>query len=383
MKKEKLLIAITKGNFGGAQRYVFDLACALRDRYEVVVLTGAGGELGEKLASADVRTITIPSLGRDVSPFFDVRSFFLLLSALRRERPDILHLNSSKMGGIGALAGRLSRCRRIVFTIHGWAFNEDRGALGRTLIRIAYWVTLLLVHRAIAVSQAVREQGAEFPFVQRKFSVVRNGISDTFPLPRQEARGALGVLNRKFAERMGKPGKIRVVGTIAELHRIKGIGYALRAIARLKVKDDENVLYVILGSGEEHTRLELLSRELHIADRVFFFGHVRDAARYMSAFDVFLLSSLSEGLSYVVLEAGAVGTPVVSSCVGGVPEIIEHEKNGFLIEPRDTEGLRVALEKMLEDDAYATRLAQNLRERVLKEFSLERMARETIEIYER
>lgn len=383
MKKKKLLIAITKGNFGGAQRYVFDLACALHERYEVTVLTGAGGELGEKLADAGIRSITIPSLGRDVNPLLDVRSFFSLLAVLRRERPDILHLNSSKMGGIGALAGRLSSCRRIVFTVHGWTFNEDRKALERTLIRIVYWITLLLVHRAIVVSEAVRRQGVGFPFVQRKFSVVRNGISDTSPLPRQKARDALGALDHGFAERIGQSGRIRVIGTIAELHHIKGIEYALRAIARLKKEDGENVLYAVLGSGEERGRLELLSRELWIADRVFFFGHVRNAARYVSAFDVFLLPSLSEGLAYVVLEAGVAGTPVVASRVGGVPEIIEHEKSGLLIEPRDTEGLRISLERMLADEVFTTRLAQNLRERVLKDFSLARMVRETIELYGR
>ncbi|NQV93114.1 glycosyltransferase, partial [Candidatus Kaiserbacteria bacterium] len=144
MKKKKILFIITKSNFGGAQRYVYDIARSLSpDAFDVVVAFGGEGLLKDKLAHAKIRTVPIEDLERDINIFNEIDVFFQLLKLYRVEKPDIVHLNSSKIGGIGALAGRIAQVPLIIFTAHGWAFNEERSWGARKIIAFLYWITLI------------------------------------------------------------------------------------------------------------------------------------------------------------------------------------------------------------------------------------------------
>src|SRR3989338_2833403 len=126
-KRTKVLYLITKATWGGAQRYVYDLATNLPPgRFEAVVAFGERGRLADMLTQKNIALRPLPSLGRDVVLFSDIASFFQILGLLRRERPDVVHLNSSKAAALGALAARLAGIRKIVFTVHGWPFKEDR-----------------------------------------------------------------------------------------------------------------------------------------------------------------------------------------------------------------------------------------------------------------
>src|SRR5207244_10151208 len=135
-------------------RYVYDVATHIpKDEFESVVVCGKGhgkseGELVTLLKDAGIRTIVLPELTRDVS-FGDWFAFLALLKTIREEKPDVLHLNSSKAGGLGSLAGRIARVPNIIFTAHGWAFRESRNAISRVLIWLASILTLLLSHRVI------------------------------------------------------------------------------------------------------------------------------------------------------------------------------------------------------------------------------------------
>ena len=115
----RILYVITKANWGGAQRYVYDLATSARDAgFEVAVAYGSSGELAERLQDAGIETFHIAGLGRDINVFSDIYSFFSLLNIIRSFKPRVVHSNSSKIGGIGALAARLTRIPKIIFTPH-------------------------------------------------------------------------------------------------------------------------------------------------------------------------------------------------------------------------------------------------------------------------
>ncbi len=122
--KKKILVVITKSNWGGAQRYVHDLARHLKEDFDITVACGGTGELVERLTALGIRTLTIPGLARDVHPMQDLAVCIRLGRIIKKERPDVLHLNSSKIGVIGAILGRLIGIKRIIFTAHGWAWNE-------------------------------------------------------------------------------------------------------------------------------------------------------------------------------------------------------------------------------------------------------------------
>ena len=156
MPKKRILFIITKSNFGGAQRYVYDLATHLSEAYDVAVAFGgtgvhysSEGTLAKKLSDRGVRTIFVQSLGRDINLGGDFRAFFDLIKLFKKERPDVVHLNSSKAGGMGALAGQIAGIPRIIFTSHGLPYDEDRSVFARATILTATWITFLLCKKVI------------------------------------------------------------------------------------------------------------------------------------------------------------------------------------------------------------------------------------------
>jgi glycosyltransferase involved in cell wall biosynthesis len=367
----KVLIVITKSSWGGAQRYVYDLATSLaKQGQDVAVAYGTPGLLNERLGAAGIRTIPLSSLKRDVSLLDEPRAFFGLLSLLRRERPDVLHLNSSKAGALGALAGRLARVPRIVFTAHGWAWNEDRPLWQKAAIAFFAYLTVLLSHATICVSQAVKHAARWMPLPASRFMVIRNGLRPPPFLPREEARAALAPA---IPERTW-------IGMLSELHPTKRVIDAVNAFALIARQHPDTAL-VILGGGQEYTDLELLIYERGLSGRVILCGFVPEGAHYLHAFDVFLHASLSEALPYAPLEAGLAGLPVVATRVGGIPEIVENRKSGILVPPLRPDLVAVALAECLDDPALAEAFGTALKERVTASFDVDGMVEKTLGAY--
>lgn len=328
MDGKKILYVITKSGWGGAQAYVYALATAMaaQGAKVTVALGGAGvpggatGLLASGLEAAGIEVIVIPSLVRDISLGQELKALNELRAIIRHLRPDVLHLNSSKAAGLGALAGRLEGVKRIVYTVHGWPYREPGSYRRSVLIWLASLATVLLSHVTIVVSRADKKTvlGA-LPQVKH----IPLGL-ETFSIKTHcDARALLGNI----------PEDAYVVGTIAELTNNKGLEYGIRAFASLKQRGFADY-YVILGDGELKDSLVHLARELQVADSVRFAGFVPDARSYLAAFDVFLLPSLKEGLPYALLEASIAGRPIVASDVGGIPEILERYGTGILVPPR-------------------------------------------------
>lgn len=375
-KKTKVLFVITKSNFGGAQKYVYDLATGLqKDKFEAVVALGGSGILIQKLHSEKIRVLPIFSLARDVNPWSDITAFFELWRIFRDEKPDVVHLNSAKTGGVGALAGRLAGVPKIIFTAHGWAFNEERPFWQKLIIKFFSWITVTLSHETIAVSEAIKNDTKKWPAVLKKILVIKNGISEPEFFSREVAR------QRIFAKaNIHIPEDAIVIGTIAELHRSKGLTYAIEAVAKLSPQNP-NLYYFILGGGEEKERLEALVELYGLQGHVFLLGFVEEAARFLPAFDIFVLPSIKEGLPYVILEAGLASLPTIATNIAGIPEVIEDGKTGLLVQLRDRDAIEQAIQKLMSDHALAERFGETLRERVVTEFSLSRVLKNTIFLY--
>lgn len=389
MKKQKILILITKSNWGGAQRYIYDLATNLpKDTFEVEVMAGGKGILIDKLIEANIKANGDLPIGRDISLIGDIKAFFKLIKIIKEKKPDILHVNSSKIGGLGALAGRLSGVKKIVFTAHGWAFNEDRGFASKLLIKFSYWIIILLSHITIAVSDAAKEQVLIWPFIKEKITSIHNGIKIEPIFSKINARYELLKLCPKFKDSFDKMDhkKTVIIGTIAELHHIKGYNFAIKGISELVKHTKENnpflnVIYLIIGNGEEKEKLEKQIIDLEMQNNIFLLGHVDNASQYLKAFDIFILSSLSEGLAYVLLEAGSASLPIVATAVGGIPEVIDDMKSGILIQPRKPREIKHAIEFYLTHKKVRDEYAKAVHEKVVNEFSIEKMVDKTIEIY--
>lgn len=380
-KKIKILYLITKGNFGGAQRYVFDLATNLGNLYEVTVAMGQGDILNKKLEEKGVRTITIKTLGRNFNIISDIATFWHIIRIIRQERPDIIHLNSSKAGALGALAVRtictINRilkkkyCPRSIFTGHGWAFNEERTILAKGVIGLLHWATIMLSHKTIAVSDMVKSQISIFPFVEEKIIRIYNGIIPPPFLDKETARKELSK----------KTDILQWIGTISELHRNKGIDFIIRAFASISKDFPKSELFII-GEGEERHKLERMIRSFSLETRIHLLGFKQDASKYLKAFDIFTLTSRTEAFPYAPLEAGCASLPIIASRVGGIPEIISNKENGILVEKGNVFDIEYSLRELLQNQQKGILWGERLKETVINDFSLERMVSQTKSLYE-
>ena len=364
---QKIMLVITKSNWGGAQKYVHDLACELQKdpSLSVSVLAGGNGDMVKRLKDTHVRVIEIPNLIRDISLTRDIKSFLWLISLFRKERPDVIHLNSSKIGFVGALAGRLAGVKKIVFTAHGWAFNEERPYYQKVIFRGIYLATVIMSHVTIFVSENTRTQLHAPSFLKSKSVIVHNGIPPLiFAQP-----------HAFFTERnITKKERIALV-SIGELHTVKGFDLVLNYLAQLK---DLSWEWHVLGEGQERKNLEKQIIELGLEGRVFLHGHTPNAASYLTSFDIFLLPSRSEALAYVAIEAIQTTLPVVVSNVGGLPEIFVNDKGATLINIRDSKTAEVFRDILSHD---VQKIDDSVRTAIREEFSLHHMFEKTKTVY--
>jgi glycosyltransferase involved in cell wall biosynthesis len=300
--------------------------------------------------------------------------FFELVNIFRKEKPDVVHLNSTKVGGVGAIAGLICRVPKIIFTAHGWAFNEKRNFISRTAIAFLQWTTVMLSHITIAVSQTTADQILAFPFVNKnKIKVIHNGTADIDFLTREEARMTIDQTIHQDVW----------IGTISELHPNKGVDIALTAFAKI-AKKFPHVIYVVIGDGQERSNLASQIVKLGLINRAFLVGHIPDAKKYLKAFDIFTLTSRTEALPYVILEAGLAELPIVASHVGGIPEIINSPDVGLLVSTGEKapEAIADALESLITKPEQAKILSQNLKQRIIQNFSDQKMCDETFAFYQ-
>lgn len=300
---KKILYVITKANWGGAQRYVFDLATHLpKAEFDVSVAYGQPGLLAARLQKVGIKVHALTHMQRDAALMADMRAAAELYRLFKKERPDVVHLNSSKAGGVGALAARLAGVTKIIFTIHGLPEDEARGLIARTAIRLATHLTCALSTDVITIS---KDNHARVPGSH----LIYNGIE-----PVQFGTGE--VIRRAF------PAGVHITGTVGELTHNKNHISLLE-----QAKANPSMHVAIVGEGELRAMLESKIKEYGLGERVKLFGFM-PAADVLKGFDVFALPSLKEGLPYVLLEAKQAGLPIVANRVGGVGEIVDAKNTG-------------------------------------------------------
>ncbi len=380
--KKKVLYVITKSVWGGAGKYVYDLAVNLPKKdFEVFVAAGGKNELAEKLIDAGISYFEIKSFQRDVSIIKDILAYFEIFFLLRKIKPDIIHVNSSKAGGVVGVAAFDYRFLgfkfnlKTVFTAHGWAFNEMRPWWQILLIKLFTKITCFYYGKVICVSEYDRESAIENHIApKRKLITIHNGIAieEYKFLTKEEARKKLGNYMKLAADTM-------LIGTVGEYTKNKGQEYLIDAIK--KISKNYQLKTALIGWGELESKLRNKIKNENLENNVFLLNNIPQATSYLKAFDIFVLPSLKEGLPYTLLEAGIAGLPVVATKAGGIPEIIGHDE-GFLAEPADAYDLTEKIEELINDEQKRKILAANLWHKIVGEFSLEKMLHATIAVYE-
>lgn len=410
-RKKKVLFVITKSNFGGAQRYVYELASRLKDEnFETAVALGGSGILKTKLEEAGVPVFPISSAQRDISITKEIRVLWRLFRIMRKYKPDIVHLNSPKIGGLGAVAARTASIlnrffsrkgqrhpiSKIIYTNHGWPFKEPRPEWQLVLIRIFSWLTVFLGGTTIVLSQTEKDDVRNWPLIGDRLAIIPNGLKHFTLQSREDSLKRL-VGNERAEEWLRD--KWTVIGTISELHKNKGLTFAIDGIDKYIQHEGENLgtesaratalandrrartAYIIVSDGEERKNIENLIKEKDLEDKVVLTGDVDEARQYLKAFDIFLMSSVKEGLPFAILEAGYAGVPVISTSVGAIPEVIKNLETGLLIHPARPQQIKNALIYLEDNPEIKKDMTVALKKKVEETFNFDTVTEKIKALY--
>jgi len=375
-RRSRVLLVVTLSEEGGAQKYVHALARSLpRSKFEVKVVCGPGGPLIERLRETGVEVQVLDPFVRDVRLEEDWTAFGQLRAIIREWRPDIVHLNSSKAGFSGRVAARLEKVPAIVYSAHGFVLSEPLPLAKKAAFWLAEKAGALAGHRTVAVSEADRQLALRYRLSDEDSVVtIHNGIE---AIDESECMACDGLLRRELGLGRG----VRLVGTVANFYPTKGLTHFVDACRQVKVRVPD-AQFVLIGDGSARAQLEQFVERHELRKAFHFLGRRADAWRLLRDFDVFALSSVKEGLPFVLLEAMMQSRPIVATRVGGVPEAIEHEVSGLLVAPKRAEELARAVVRLLEDPTEARGFGHAARGRALRKFRVDRMARQTMALYD-
>lgn len=368
-KISKILYLVTQSEWGGAQRYIFDLAKNLpQDKYVVTVVAGGQGELLTKFDETRVSTVTVKNLVREINPIKDLLAYLELKKLFKQQKPDIVHLNSSKAGTIGAMAAKHAGVKKIIYTVHGFVFNEPLPAWKKQFYLMAEKISAKYKDKLICVSEFDKKEGIKNKVAKEgKFITIHNGIEKINFIDKQSARSALNLPQDKI-----------IVGTIANYYPTKGLNYLIEA-AKIIISKNNNVIFKLIGAGQLESKLKSQIHKLGLENNVVL-GEKTNAYKYLEAFDVFTLSSVKEGLPYTIIEAMQAGLPIVTTSVGGIPEMINN-KNGILVESKNSQALAENILKLIENKNLANQLGSQAKIDAENKFNLNKMVNETERVY--
>lgn len=335
----------------------------------VSALLGDRGEPGfredvEAFQDLGVRVEMIPSFQRAIRPGPDWRAYADVCKAIRSIQPDIVHTHSAKGGFVGRLAAHSCGVPLIIHTPHVLPFQWASGLMGRFYLMLERYAGRRC-HRIVCLGESQLQVAREARVIAKeKLELIPNGVAVPDPIGATE----VGSIRRGWDISADVP----VVGMVARLAPQKGVGLFLDA-AEAVLKDRKEAVFVVVGGGplEEEVRARAVGLGLG-PDRMKFLGHVEDAERLYPAFDVAVLSSLYEGLPYVLLEAMAWGVPVVATDVFGSRDAIVDGDSGLLASVCDSSALAGVILRVLGDAGLRARLVDGARKRVRECFSLTR-----------
>lgn len=344
----KIMLVITRSELGGAQTVVVQLANALCQEHDVVLVAGEGDGKMWELVDKRVTRESLPHLQRALSPKHDILAAIALCKLYRRYRPDVVHLHSSKAGTLGRIV--LPR-KRTLYTVHG--FDSVRVAFRKFLP-----VERMLQHRTSATvgvsnydSHNMATEG-----ITKHVSTIYNGIKT----PDTSNIAEVDIFNRYN----------KVVLCIARTDAPKQPQLFID-VARLMPEYG----FVWIGNQQEMTQYGELPANCH------FLGNILNAGAYCSCSDLFMLASNYEGLPMVIIEAMSLGKPIVASDVGGISEIVRNGINGYVVD-NSAEAFATRISAILEDSEKYEAFARASREIYNAELTVEKMVSNYLTIYE-
>jgi glycosyltransferase involved in cell wall biosynthesis len=350
----------TAKTWRGGQRQVLLTVLGLRERgHRTVLVANPEGELAARASEGHDLIRLAPRAE------VDLHAGWKLSRIVKELRPDIVHAHDPHAVALASLAlsfltsgksPRLVASRRVAYHLKGHAFS-----------RWKYHQVDCFVAASNAINQILVGDGID----ANRVVTVYEGIE----LHRVQAEPAANI----HAE-LWLPTHAPIVGAVAALTQEKGHKYLIEAAA-LVVREVPDARFVVLGEGELRPSLERQVKDLHLDKHVLLPGFRADVLSFIKSFDVFVMSSLFEGLGTSLLDAMALSKATVASDTGGIPEVVSHGETGLLVPPRDSKALAAAIANLLKDEDKRQRMGRAGLERVKRLFTAEQMVEQTLGVY--
>ncbi len=359
----KVLFLNTHLDFGGISIYCISLAEALKEKGLDIKIASSAGALSSQLDALGVEYIPLKIRTKsEFSPLL-FKAYLKLERIFKTDRPDLIHAHTRVTQ---VLASGIYKRFKIpyVSTCHGFF----RPHFGRRVF--GFWG-----RKVIAISEAVREHLVNDLSVKKEdICLIHNGIDvEKFQAPVSEKEKAA------YRSRLGiKKGP--VIGIIARLSAVKGHKYLLMAAVEL-LKKYPGLELLLVGDGPQKRALMQLAIDLGLGERAFIEESVFNTKLPLSIMDVFVLPSIQEGLGLSMMEAMAVGVPVVASNVGGIYSLIKDNQTGILVNPQDAPSLAAGILKLLQHKQLARDIAGAAKKLIAEKFSLKVMAEKVLAVY--
>ncbi len=373
MQRINLLYVVTKLELGGAQKQLLALINGLdKAKFRPFLFAAQEGLLlPEALSINELTVIKSKCLERAINPLKDILALLEIRRFIKKNEIKIVHTHSSKAGILGRWAAKLAGVEVILHTVHGWSFHNYQPQPIRLLFKWLERLTARFTDRVIVVSEYDREKGLHNRIGRGgKYALIRYGIDYAeFQGERSGIREELGIGKNDL-----------LVGMVGCFKPQKSPQDFIR-LASLSKQRMPDVKFLLVGDGVLRKSLVRLIRRLGLDKEVTLCGWRRDIPSVLSGIDIFVLTSLWEGLPVTVLEAMASLKPVIATDTGGVREVVKDGITGFLVPPKDMNKACERMALLLNDLQSRRRMGNEAGKELAMRFRVEDMVKDTEKAY--
>lgn len=370
MRKIRIL-HITQSN-GGVEEYL-KMFFKYRDRekFSVELICPKYPSMIKEIEDMDVK-VHVVDMKREISPFHDIKAFIEVDNYIKNINPDIIHIHSSKAGVIGRFAAYKNKVL-CIYNSHGWAFSMGDNEKKKKVYAFIERICAKITNKIVNISDNERKLALKYKVASAdKMITICNGIDLEIYNTSYNKYEILNSLNI--------PENAFIIGMVGRITAQKSPETFLNIAEKLS-EYIENVYFILVGDGESRIHIEQLILEKGLKDKVKITGWTDEVVKYISVFDIGVLTSKWEGFGLVLAEYMACGKPIVASNVGGIPDVVHNNRNGILVDSSDINGFVESILKIKEDECIRKSFVQNSIKDVREKFNINRVVKEHEELY--
>jgi glycosyltransferase involved in cell wall biosynthesis len=379
MRKLKILHTTTRLlRGGGVENNIFHTIDHLKEEYDFILSSGANIEVNPFENDSRIKVVVCKNLINKIHPLHDLKALVFYYRLIKKEKIDVIHTHETKASFITKLAAWLARCPYIIYGLHGVTFNDPMSKAKRKFYIFLEKITISVSDFIVAVSHDVIKHyhqnriGKKIPY-----AVVRSGIDldDFF------AHAHIGEERASLRSQLNIGSHTKVICNVGRFSFSKAQRYTIECFAKFK-RDFPDSKLIFIGEGEMLENCKNLAKELEIANDVIFAGYQKDVPLYLAISDLFLFTSLREGLPRVIVEAVLMKVPVAAFEVEGIREVIQHNVSGIIVPQYDVNALYEGAKKILSDKKLSEDFVQKAFSHVQYEWDAKKMTDDLRRVYE-